>query len=297
MLTTEEMSRRIATAVADEMALRISERSVERMAQRIDALTAAGGQSWKWQLRDSKGQWVEMGSEVKWLANGKMYSGKVVGSPRAGVALVQDNEGRRVQLAANRLTATKASTQATPRTAAPQAKRSAPPKLSPGATKFEAAQTPKQRTALQDVVDIIEEDVAPENRQAALIAAGDIVTGYIAAKVPPAIKKHPFVQKVRMKGRAAIDKFDTFMINHERTSMVLEKLQMWADEFISEKFGGSTNSPGLGPAFMAIGLPNPFTEPVGFFTETAHHVHSIIELLSPIIHQLAGSAAKQEAHA
>jgi hypothetical protein len=69
-------------------------------------ITAAGGQSWKWQLRDRLGQWIEMGSTVKWLANGLSRSGKIVGSPKEGVATVEeDKTKRRIDVPASRLTA------------------------------------------------------------------------------------------------------------------------------------------------------------------------------------------------
>ena len=49
-----------------------------------------------------------MNARVKWLAGGRSYDGKVVGSPKEGIALVEDDQGRRVQLPASRLTATDA---------------------------------------------------------------------------------------------------------------------------------------------------------------------------------------------
>jgi hypothetical protein len=55
----------------------------------VKPITAAGD-SWRWQLRDSDGRWIEMGSEVKWLAKGRWKFGIVVGSPAPGVATVEE---------------------------------------------------------------------------------------------------------------------------------------------------------------------------------------------------------------
>lgn len=75
-----------------------------RIAEREATLTAAG-QSWRWQLRDRNGQWIEMGAKVKWMANGLARMGLVVGSPREGQAEVEESQTRRrLRLAANRLT-------------------------------------------------------------------------------------------------------------------------------------------------------------------------------------------------
>lgn len=64
------------------------------------------GGSWKWQLRDSGGQWIDMNLSVQFTDRGRVTSGKVVGSPRAGVALVErDDNGRRIELPSSNLTA------------------------------------------------------------------------------------------------------------------------------------------------------------------------------------------------
>lgn len=88
------------------------------MAARIEALTAAGGQSWRWQLRDRNGRWIEMGAKVKWFAQGLARTGLVVGSPQPGEAEVEESSSkRRLRIAANRLTvlANKAETAITSR--------------------------------------------------------------------------------------------------------------------------------------------------------------------------------------
>lgn len=51
------------------------------------------GDSWRWQLRDSEGQWVKMGSKVKWLARGKWLHGTVVGSTEPGYATIRPEGG------------------------------------------------------------------------------------------------------------------------------------------------------------------------------------------------------------
>lgn len=64
----------------------------------------AGGQSWRWQLRDSRGQWVEMGAQVKWLERGRWALGRVTGSPSPGMAEVDQGIGGPRTLASARLT-------------------------------------------------------------------------------------------------------------------------------------------------------------------------------------------------
>ena len=56
----------------------------------MSALLAAGD-SWRWQLRDKNGKWIEMGSEVRYLIRGLYKQGIVVGSPSPGVAKVKEN--------------------------------------------------------------------------------------------------------------------------------------------------------------------------------------------------------------
>lgn len=69
-------------------------------------LTAAGT-SWKWQLRDASGQWIEMGSTVSWAARGQIRTGKIIGSPEPGRAQVKDDKNGVVAVFAEReLTAT-----------------------------------------------------------------------------------------------------------------------------------------------------------------------------------------------
>lgn len=63
------------------------------------------GTSWKWQLRDRLGQWMDMDSEVRWMARGKMHQGHVVGSPEDGLATIKEAGGRKVNIPTDRLTA------------------------------------------------------------------------------------------------------------------------------------------------------------------------------------------------
>ena len=51
----------------------------------------AAGQSWRWQLRDAEGQWLEMGSEVRWLSQGRWLNGRVIGSPSPGIATIEES--------------------------------------------------------------------------------------------------------------------------------------------------------------------------------------------------------------
>lgn len=67
------------------------------------SLTAAGN-SWKWQLRDKNGRWLDMGARVRWLNRGTWKSGKVVGSPRTGFATVEDANGDRFNVSTSRMT-------------------------------------------------------------------------------------------------------------------------------------------------------------------------------------------------
>ena len=59
------------------------------------ARLVASGQSWRWQLRDSDGQWIDMGSRVKWLAQGLKHTGVLIGSPSPGIATVRDDKDGR----------------------------------------------------------------------------------------------------------------------------------------------------------------------------------------------------------
>jgi hypothetical protein len=64
------------------------------------------GESWRWQLRDRLGQWMEMDSQVRWLARGAFSYGTIVGSPREGVATVREVGTRRLHdMPTDRLTA------------------------------------------------------------------------------------------------------------------------------------------------------------------------------------------------
>jgi hypothetical protein len=72
------------------------------------AVLVAAGDSWRWQLRDRYGKWIEMGAEVKWLARGRWLQGIVVGSPREGVATVEEKVShKQMDLPTNSLEITK----------------------------------------------------------------------------------------------------------------------------------------------------------------------------------------------
>lgn len=121
MLTTEEMAARVrnreqanepADAHIDAGDL---EAEIIDMAARIAAreaaatLTAAGGDSWKWQLRDNKGRWITMGSKVSWMSSGRKRNGTVTDSTREGWAQVLDDDsGVEIEIPQNRLTVTSA---------------------------------------------------------------------------------------------------------------------------------------------------------------------------------------------
>ena len=106
MTTVEDMSQRIAAREAaqvnssDGSGVRSSDLSInDSMEMRIlrremrPGITAAGGgQSWRWQLRDKNGQWIEMGAKVKWFANGMARNGIVMGSPKEGEAEVEESD-------------------------------------------------------------------------------------------------------------------------------------------------------------------------------------------------------------
>jgi hypothetical protein len=69
------------------------------------AYRRAKHESWKHQLRDRLGQWIDMGSGVRWYASGKAKQGTVVDSPDAKTAIVEEAGGNRLRIAASRLTA------------------------------------------------------------------------------------------------------------------------------------------------------------------------------------------------
>ena len=69
---------------------------------------AAAGDSWRWQLRDKEGEWIEMGAEVKWLWQGLERLGIVIGSPSPGMASVREHLTELIhQVPSNRLEVTK----------------------------------------------------------------------------------------------------------------------------------------------------------------------------------------------
>lgn len=61
------------------------------------------GQSWRWQLRDRFGRWIEMGSEVEWFSLGALRVGKIVDSPDKSTAIVQTSDGRKTRIPTARL--------------------------------------------------------------------------------------------------------------------------------------------------------------------------------------------------
>jgi len=73
---------------------------------RAGPLTAAVRDSWRWQLRDAKGQWIEMGSRVSWLAGGLKHTGHITGSSNPSYAYVFDDKDQRErEMPTSRLTA------------------------------------------------------------------------------------------------------------------------------------------------------------------------------------------------
>ena len=63
-------------------------------------------ESWKHQLRDRLGQWIDMGTGVRWFARGTSRQGVVIDSPKAGLATVEEaGTKRRVNVPTSRLTA------------------------------------------------------------------------------------------------------------------------------------------------------------------------------------------------
>lgn len=70
------------------------------------SLTAGAHDSWRWQLRDKNGQWIEMGSRVKWLDRGIPHTGRISGSSNKSRAYVRDDkDGREREIPTSRLTA------------------------------------------------------------------------------------------------------------------------------------------------------------------------------------------------
>lgn len=71
--------------------------------------------AWQWQLRDAKGRWIQMGSNVVFMRNGQPVTGVVVGSPGPGRAAVKLPDGTVITAATSGLTV-----QSGPRPAKPQ---------------------------------------------------------------------------------------------------------------------------------------------------------------------------------
>jgi hypothetical protein len=63
-------------------------------------------ESWKWQLRDRSGQWMDMNSEVRWLSRGAFTQGTIIGSRKADEATVREAlTGRQLHIPTDRLIA------------------------------------------------------------------------------------------------------------------------------------------------------------------------------------------------
>ena len=68
--------------------------------------TPGGRESWKWQLRDKNGRWLQLGSEVSFSHQGSTLTGIVIGSPGPGQAIIRMPNGQTVTVPTAGVTAT-----------------------------------------------------------------------------------------------------------------------------------------------------------------------------------------------
>jgi hypothetical protein len=251
----------------------------------LPPVTAAGN-SWRWQLRDSKGQWIEMHSEVKWLANGVLRSGRVTGSPSPGVATVRDADGNEHDLSSNRLTALKPdpSKMSTPGPDTGQ-RRGLRRVVQRKTQKAEIAfkQTPAMEEAMNDMADIIRTDVAPENQAAAIDATADVIVGKIAENLPKRQQLLATVKALRERGVDAQRRLAVYVQTRPQLQKLFDKASFWAHEFIGDQ--GATDNPT--PSWTAIptliGLPSPASHPAEFLVESGKMIGQLLKAASSLV--------------
>ena len=246
------------------------------------SLLAAGG-SWRWQLRDSKGQWVEMGSEVKWLSQGVMRSGRVTGSPSPGVATVQDDDGNEHNLSANRLTAvTPDASTSGPKAAGRRRLRGLVQRKTRKA-QIEFKQTPAMEEAMHDMADIITTDVAPENQDDAFEATSDVIVGKIAERLPKAQQALATVKALKERGTDAQIRLAVYIQTRSRLDKLVGKATFWAQEFLGDMGGTDNPTPSWGAIPTLIGLPNPYSHPAEFLVESSKMISQLLKALRPLV--------------
>jgi hypothetical protein len=136
---------------------------------------------------------------------------------------------------------------------------------------------------LNEVGDLIREGVAEENWAKAAEDTVEVAEGLLAERLLPRFKNHKVVkvlQKHVDMGKEAQIRLAVWFQVHENHKKVLEKLAMWAEEYA----GGAKDvtvreNPGsLGGVFTALGLGNPFVDPVDTVKRTGQLVGSVISL-------------------
>lgn len=236
-------------------------------------------ESWRTQLRDRNGKWIEMGSEVKWLLNGVLKAGRVVDSSGPDRATVEV-DGRRLDLPANKLSVSappKAELPGAPD--APEAPTNVPdaPDLPRGPDML--AKAPKEAlVGARGVADDIEAAVeTPEGRAAAARAVATIAVARMADRVPDL--RGRFEGSWADKAAAAQEVLlETVALNHDVVDTLVSKGLTWVDEYIAP------SSPGVGGFIeQAFGIPNPFSDPAGFVGVAVELFTAILEALMGLI--------------
>jgi len=282
-----------ASGAPDPMLTRIlhheRQQTMTRMAAAIERQSAlvAAGDSWRWQLRDSKGQWIEMGSKVKWMANGLARSGTVIGSPDAGSAIVEDEDGNKVRLTTNRLSLVSAPPVATgqPQMVSRREQRAArrQERKAQKATFKADKQTPAMAEAMQDMADNIRDNVAPENQAAATEATVDVIVGEVASNLPKRLQLLERVKALKEKGLEAQIRLAVYFQVREAHHKHLLKAQFWANEFLGDMGATDNPTPSWAAIPTLIGLPNPASNPVEFLTESSKMISQLLKAASSLV--------------
>lgn len=243
------------------------------------SVTAAGGQSWRWQLRDRNGKWIKMNTSVEWTERGQKHRGKVIGSSKEGQATVRDESGKEHHLPASSLSvASPPSGGGTRQVKAVRGKPSAKKRPLPPLSA-------KAKKNLRDVRDLIESDVKEEDRAEAVKAAEDVVTGHVAKGLVKRVKDTRAVKALQglvKKGNDAAARLHILFLTTEKADSAVEKLTLVGEELLGAHTGQARGI-GIGDFTTAIGLGNPFYDPVDFVSRIGHQVSPLLKLASQLI--------------
>lgn len=244
----------------------------------VAVFVASGGQSWKWQLRDKNGRWIRMNSTVQWTERGQQRRGTVVGSPKEGQATVRDESGKEHTLPASALSLASGSNATKPAAKARTGKTSSKvPPLPP------LSATAKKN--LRDVGDLIRDDVPKKDQAEAVEAAQDIIVGHVAKGVLEKAKDSRVTKLLKPlvdKGKDAAIRLHILFLTSEKAQSATEKLTVVGEELLGAHTG-QMRAIGIGDFTTAIGLGNPFYDPVDFAARIAQRVGPVLKFAGQLI--------------